>query len=189
MHDDAIPASPNHLQLWLVLVLNSQCHSCSILKGQRLPVTWRAQTHHRARRVPLPPPRHYAMPRMAVVNGYQATEVEGERTSISELFFHQFFWGGRGWRGKKKKARDRMPSISSLRCCKGILCTGLRGQSLAELHWTLVVKNSLFKLGTSSTQPSWLLPKGRHHHSAKSWVVEAALLQIGPMYWPQMDAL
>ena len=113
-----------------------------------------------------------------MVNGYQATEVEGERTSISELFFHQFF----------STARDRMPSISSLRCCKGILCTGLRGQSLAELHWTLVVKNSLFKLGTSSTQPSWLLPKGRHHHSAKSRVVEAALLQSGPMFWPQMDA-
>ena len=71
-----------------------------------------------------------------------------ERTSISELFFHQFFWGWKRVERKKKTARDRMPSISSLRCCKGILCTGLRGQSLAELHWTLVVKNSWFKLGT-----------------------------------------
>lgn len=178
MHDDAIPASPNHLQQLLVLVLNSPCHSCSILKGQRLPVTWRAQIH-RVHWMPLPvPPRHYAMPRMAVVNGYQATEVEEERTSISELFSHHFFWRWKRVERKKKAAGDCMPSISSLRCCKGILCTGLRGQSLAELHWTLLVKNSLFKLGTSSTQPSWLLPKGRHHHSAMSWVVEAALLQI-----------
>lgn len=114
----------------------------------------------------------------------------GRKDLNFRAFFPTVFLGWkRVEREKKKKARDRMPSISSLRCCKGILCTGLRGQSLAELHWTLVVKNSLFKLGTSSTQPSWLLPKGRHHHSAKSWVVEAALLQIGPMYWPQMDAL
>lgn len=183
-HDDAIPASPNHLQLLLVLVLNSPCHSCSILKGQRLPVTWRAQIHHRAHSIAMAGASKTLRHAKDGNGEWIPSDRGGGRKDLNfRAFFPSVFFGWkRVEKGKKKTARDRMPSISSLRCCKGILCTGLRGQSLAGLHWTLVVKNSLFKLGTSSTQPSWLLPKGRHHHSAKSWVVEAELLQSGPMF-------